>query len=485
LNAKRKYPKSYKEDEEAVQLAKEVFEFFDDDGSGMLDLRELEIAQNVLQSLGAAGNLDSAGVASGFWADCNLDVDGSGDVDLEEWARFVESVYQILGRKQFISVIAAWLAAARAATHTIQAVRRGNRQRRRSQPEHQLTTVDEVWDLLTRVEGTYGQTITVGDFVDVFQCAKDTGLDSELAITAPVTDEGGMAGGTKVEDVLPEQVCRLCELVLDGDVETMTDGEVWFELATAKSDRLTVGQKDELLRRDLRERKIDHGQFDRILPILARALSLDKQIILSHILWLKTKVFEAPAPLLALVVQQCANNKNERQSKEEAYRGVPNVSILDLRFKLIEYVKLVVNGHLVEERDNPDSWRQCQTGIPLCQLQQPFLTVSRHLQERVAARTELRKEAHPRYMGKVPTMKKLGRDEQDGFEGAEAFQVLMEELFKLCPAGKFVSPLAMIVHMIRQGTENPLLSEENIVAKAALAVKLRPPLRGPPLVAPA
>lgn len=473
-----------------MQLANEVFEFFDADGSGLLDLHELEIAQHILQD----SPLEGAAVASVIWSDCSPDVDGSGDVDLDEWASFMESIYQILGRKQFASVISTWLTAAngedaaadedegsvnlqRAAALRIQAIRRGSRSRhiimeqkkaaekKKNQLEHQLTTVSEVWDLLTRVEGTYGRTITVGDFVDVFQRAKDTGLDAELALTAPVTDEDGMAGGTRVEDVLPEQVGRLCELVLDGEVATMSDGEVWFELTITKSDRMTTGQKDELLHRDLREREIDHKQFGKILPILARSLSLDKQVILSHISWLKTKVFEAPAPLLALVLQQCANNNKGRQSKEEAYRGSPDVSILDLRFTLNDQVKLCINGHLVEEKDSGHA------GIPPGELQQLFFTMSRKLQEKVEARMELHKEAHPHYMGKVPTIKKLGKDEQDGFEGAEAFQVLMEELFKLCPTGKFVSPLAMVVHMIRQGTENPLMSEETMAANAALAIR--------------
>ncbi|CAK0800388.1 unnamed protein product [Prorocentrum cordatum] len=212
--------------------------------------------------------------------------------------------------------------------------------------------------------------------------------------------------------------------------------EVWFELAITKSDRLTIGQKVELLRRDLREREIDHRQFGKIFPILARALGLDKQVILSHIAWLKTKIFEAPAPLLALVVQQCANHGRSRQKKEEAYRSSPDVSILDIRFTLNDQVKLCVNGHIVEDRDSGTA------GIPATELQSLFFAMSRHLNEKVAARMDLRREADPHYMGKVPTMKKLGKDDQqDGFDGAEAFQVLMEELFKLCPAGKFVSPM--------------------------------------------
>jgi hypothetical protein len=470
---RKKAPKSYREDEEAAQLAGDVFEFFDIDGSGLLDRHELEIAQHFLQST----SLEGAGVVSGIWADCNPDVDDSGDVDPEEWASFMEAIYQILGRKQFITVISAWHTDARsraaksggdlqqAAALKIQAmVRRRSsvraslsQQRRKSnQLEHRLTTVGEVWELLTRVEGTYGRTMTVGELVGVIQWARDTGLDTQLALTAPVTDEDGTPGGSSVEDFLPIQVGRLCELVLDGDVDTMTDGEVWFDLAITKSDRMKNGLKDELLHRDLREREIDHKQFSRIVPILARMMSLDRQIILSHISWLKTRVFEAPAPLLALLVQQCANHKS-RQGKEEAYRAAPDVSILDVPFSLIDHVKLCING---------------QTGLLPSEMRYLFYTVSRQLHERLEARMEIRKEANPRYMGKVPTMKKPGDDEQDTFVGAEAFQVLIEELFKMCPAGKFVSPLTMLVYMIRQGTENPRASEETIAANEALARRL-------------
>jgi hypothetical protein len=278
----------------------------------------------------------------------------------------------------------------------------------------------------------------------------------------------------------------------------MTDGEVWLDLAITKSDRLKNGLKDELLHRDLREREIDHKRFCRIIPILARALSLDRQVVLSHISWLKTKVFESPAPLLALFVQQCANKS--RQRKEEAYRGVPDVSILDIPFSLIDQVKLCINS---------------QVGILPGEMQHLFYTVSRHLHERLVARMDLRKEANPRCVDKVPTMRTAsygrtmsrqvsgqtmstqvsgqtmirqvsgqtmsrqvsgqttsGDEEQETFDGAEAFQVLIEELFKVCPAGKFVSPLAMLVYMIRQGTESPLASEETIAANTALARRL-------------
>jgi hypothetical protein len=472
---KAQAPKSYREDEEAVQLARDVFDFFDADGSGMLDFHELDIAQQILQS----SPLDSACAVSDQWANSDPDLDCSGDVDLEEWAGFMDAVYQILGRKQFISFISAWLPDARsskegalriqakmerAAALKIQtwmkfkrlaAGARGSLSQQRKKLEHRLTTVGEVWELLTRVQGTYGRTMTVGEFVDVFRWARDTGLDTQLALTAPVTDENGTPGDAWVEDVLPLQVGRLCEMALDGDVDTLTDGEVWFDLAITKSNRLNNGLND-ALRRDLREREFGYRQFCRIIPILARALSLDMQVLLSHISWLKTRVFEAPAPLLALFVQQCANHKS-RQHKEEAYRGVPDVSILDVPFSLIDHVKLCRSG---------------QIGLLPGDMQDTFYTVSRRLQERLAARMEIRKEANPRYMAKVPTIKKPGDDEQDTFVGAEAFQVLIEELFRVCPAGKFVSPLAMLVYMIRQGTENPVVSEETIAADTALARRL-------------
>jgi hypothetical protein len=396
----------------------------------------------------------------------------------------MEAIYQVLGRKKFLSVMSAWLKDARssqevalrlqakmeqAAALKIQTIMKlkvrvqdlasGARKQQKivAEEKARLTTVGEVWDLLTRVQGTYGRTITVGEFVDVFRWARDTGLDTQLALTAPVTDKNGTPGGISVDEFLPIQAGRLCELVLDGDISTLTDGEVWFDLAITKSDRLNNGlMKDEDVHRDLRDREIGFKQFCRIIRSLARALSLDRQLLLSHISWLKTRVFEAPAPLLALFVQQCANDKS-RQHEEEAYRGVPDVSILDAPFSLIDYVKLCRNG---------------QIGLRPSEMQDTFYTVSRRLPERLAARMEIRKEANPRFMGMVPTIKKPEGVEQDTLVGAEAFQVLVEELFRACPAGRFVSPLAMLVHMIRRGTESPVVSEETTASDAALAKRL-------------
>jgi len=307
----------------------------------------------------------------------------------------------------------------------------------------------------------------VGEFVELFQRAQESGLNTDLALTAPVTDPDGMLGGNKVEEFLPEQLCRLCEMVLTGDSKEMTDGEVWFELSLTRSNRVECGRQQQMLTPQLREKKIDHKNFQKILTLLSRAMALDVQHIVCHLAWLKTKVFEAPAPFLALVQQQCANNNKSRLLKEDAYRGVADMGVLDVRITLNDQVKLCINGHLTEEAGQKGS------GIGPNELQALFTSMSKNLQEKLAARQEKRKEAHPYTTTKVPTVKAPTADEPQGFSGAEALQVLMEELYKLFPGGKFVSPLAMVTSMIRQGTEFPLVSEETMAANAKEAMAVR------------
>jgi len=212
----------------------------------------------------------------------------------------------------------------------------------------------------------------------------------------------------------------------------------------------------------LRVREIDHRRFSKILPLVARAMALDKHLLICHLAYVKTRVFEAPAALLAMLVQQCVNIHNSRLSKEEAYRCVPDMTVLNHCFTMNDYVKFCVNGHILDGNGHK--------GISHGESVSLYHSMNRQMKERMEARLEKIKKVHPHTMKTVPTLKPLGKAEAEGFTGAEELQVLVEELFKLCPRGKFVSPMAMVVHMIRQGTESPLVNQETIAAGAAMAV---------------
>jgi hypothetical protein len=509
----------FKDDDEAIQLGQEVFGIFDEDRSGCLQSDELQLASYILQD----SPLEGAGTASVLWNTGPLDQNHDGEVSVDEWNEFMDSIYQVLGKKQFTKVLGSWLEAAKVkysqesspktarrtapqgtdgdttrkwgdaspttpeagqddadlmkAATKIQAMRRGRKARKYvmdkkaslkdiaedAYHDMMLTTVGDLWDLLTTVGGQFGRYCDVGDICELYQEAQDTGLDSLLVATAPVTDQDGTPGAREVNDILPEQVCRMCELLIDG--KEHTEDEVKNQIGAVRMDcDLNPRKGHYFVPPRLRDAKLDNKSFRKLIPMLAKAMLLDKQILVSHLAWVKTKIFEAPPSLLAQVMQQCANLNKNRLPIEEAYRSVPDFTVLNTTYTLNDHVKLGFNGKLVR-----DAHRR---GIVPNEFQKLFLTLCKNMRSKLAARTEKRKELHPYTSSKNTDIPKSGKGaKDDGFTGAEAFEVLLEELYNLTPARKYASPLAMLVSMVREATEDPLVNEDTIAANAAVELE--------------
>jgi len=101
-------PVYYEDDAEATGICLDLFRKLDTDGSGYLCQDELAHARNIMLSW----TDPQASSLSQMVNDADSDNDGR--VDEQEWHRFASSLYQIMGRKQFISIARDWVAECKA-----------------------------------------------------------------------------------------------------------------------------------------------------------------------------------------------------------------------------------------------------------------------------------------------------------------------------------------------------------------------------------
>lgn len=136
LNQSR-MPVYYEQDEEARAIAMNLFTVLDEDGSGFLCQYELQQAQSKMLVWSDKNTVtdDMLDSMTG-----SVDKDGDNRINDEEWHLFFRSLYELLGRKQFLSLANRWVSNMGIRGMAPDDIRRANAQIKQANLRHTKTS---------------------------------------------------------------------------------------------------------------------------------------------------------------------------------------------------------------------------------------------------------------------------------------------------------------------------------------------------------
>mmetsp|Transcript_104537 Transcript_104537/g.223438 ORF Transcript_104537/g.223438 Transcript_104537/m.223438 type:complete len:525 (+) Transcript_104537:83-1657(+) len=491
----------YGQDQEARRIANKLFSLLDLDCSGYLSQDELTRARDIM--LGWSGTPQDANICCMV---CDLptsfDANNDGRVDDAEWHSFNGSLYELLGQEQFVLMARTWanglseLSVASndtqvnkpllgrqvsvksdltdAAATKIQKVQRGKMTRTKlaqrpaaapspgARAELRPTTLAELWEVLTMVNGHVQTNIEVNDIVSLFADCRDCGLDMDLAKLVPMH----FTEVREAEDLSFGEVSHLCMLLTEN--QDLSEMEARSQLDVVKETCREIT--------DVRDAQVEHDavmtyrNFKRLIPLLASLMRIDAEYIISTMVWRKTGRFEMTDTLAVSVMERCARKgKRWRQAQLELEGAVTTSAdylwarleksearvvdedevertLLEDPFVMNNLVHMVYNANLQASQD--------RRGIQTAEIQLLFKRVQTQL-------LELRK-AHARVLNReVP--KSVPERVDVGILGRIDFEILMSELYKTEPLPKlFPSPLSMVVRSIIRAGENALIEKRKL-----------------------
>lgn len=532
-----KVPVYYADDREAQDVSRDLFTKLDTDGSGHLCTNELLQARKVMVLDRGGGGQLARNIGS---SDANSD----GRVDEMEWHQFTASLYEVMGRKQFLTIVKGWSssnskvvasqklppaasqpAAARRrppreqamradlspprktavreepqqatsspsvensqeggaseaeqkAALQIQTLQRGKNARKKAQAEKQksqakqvksrifeqkLTTVAEVWDMLTTDRNWKGMVVKLElcDILDLFLTCKQSGLNTELAKLAP----SHFPQQLDPEDVSSEEVAHLCVVLAEN--KDLSEYRARAELAPIKASCREIGDRpgnasDKIL--------VNLRMFRSLLSILSALTRIDLDFVSSHWAWTRdSSRFQLPPSFVAYIYDVLAhkgarwkpaenggqapdaadrfwaNLNDDVEYEEEAARVAGasskrvDMSTLKEPFGLNDFMLMAYNGGIVDAKS-----KNCMSAADLQLL---FMRVHRTMPNLLRARAEKRKLEVP---------KALPKSSDQGLVGCAEFEILIEELWKSGPFAKlYPGPLSMITRLATRAVERP------------------------------
>jgi len=344
-------PLFYEGDSEAREMGATLFRRLDRDRNGFLSQEELLHARTVLLCSEDTGQQVIASL-SGLDGDC--DKNGDSMIDTEEWHDFVGSLYEVLGRKQFLLMAHNWVsapdgdvgdggckiqgecatdaapaaaevsagedggsdAAMQAAAIHIQSVHRGKKARatlkkQKPQParrtsvsdstEQKPTSLMEYWEMLVTGDGIVKTSIDAYDLVQAFERSKLKGLDSRLVTFVPMQ----FADLGEPEDLSPGEVAHLCMMIIENPTLTVWEARAGLEpvKAACREDE-AAGEGCWAVAPGS---TLSYKTFKNLMPMLASIMRIDLQYLVSQLAWLRTGRFEMPNALATVLIEKCVN----------------------------------------------------------------------------------------------------------------------------------------------------------------------------------
>mmetsp|Transcript_39229 Transcript_39229/g.90987 ORF Transcript_39229/g.90987 Transcript_39229/m.90987 type:complete len:520 (-) Transcript_39229:105-1664(-) len=502
-NEQKAVPALYAKDREARELSVALFQRLDTDGNGLLSQGELLEARSIMLCQEDAGqeairNFTSLGT--------DFDVNHDGSIDREEWHEFVGSLYELMGRRQFLLITRNWVANAppaagaapvplassavsrkagsagakpgadarhrastadesmsRAAT-SIQSAARGKHARPQVNAERQptrhstrraanlgsdsteqkLTSLEDLWDLLTTLDGVVRTSVDIQEVVRLFElCKVNGGMGPQLAASVPMHFQDC----AEPEDISPGETAHLCLMLLDNPSLTVHEARVALEpiKASCRNDAEN-GLGHCAVDTDS---ALNWRRFKQLIAMLGSLMRLDEQYLVSQMQFIHTGRFELPETMAAILMERSRLNRGAAgiptvtaddvwaslaTGMEVTLQGLPNSKeVLAHKFTLDDFVRFCYNVGIVDASG--------KAGITYTDMSMLFTRTVSKLPELL--------KAHATKATKTPAALAKGRDTY--ITGRTEFEILLYELSKE-PAMEQLhrSPFSMVLSLLQR-----------------------------------
>lgn len=315
-----------------------------------------------------------------------------------------------------------------------------------------LTTVEELWDLLSNINGQIHKDIELDTFVDFFDTVGVLDVSRALAKLMPCHQA---ALGYTV-NMTKRRMRHLCGLLVKNIGLSLCEARMALEGVDEHPSVEEVEDELPWSRVDLR---MSYKTFRRLFEILPGLMSLEEEVIIAQLAWESSGRLELPEPIIVQMMMTL-RGKGE-QNKDEAPCPSTEQSELDKLWSVLnddapvaeqeqrrqelnlQFVYRVLNlqdfmifcrcGQIID----PTS-RTCAKSEDL---QSVYMRVHRKITELLEAHAKKRHR---------PAPKAAARHEQ-GLVGRNELEVLLSELWALKPlASKYVNPFDLIAQMLQQ-----------------------------------
>lgn len=269
-----------------------------------------------------------------------------------------------------------------------------------------LTTVDELWNIITMQGKKLSTSVPVVDIVDYFHRCKETGLGLQLVGCIPMLRPELKIVNREPEDLSPGEVNHLCMMLIDALQNTLLDESQEDPMAqvTEEGVREQLRQVREECRstsyRDLlvdKDASIPLPCFRKLMDLLSLLMQIDEPYIISHFYWEVRGHFEITDVMATMLMKHCAQKKVSRKTlRDVAASGESAVfALLEDKFTAQDFDKLCKRCHVDGRGD--------RAGISSSKASHIFATTTRKLQDQVTDRISARPKVKSFYVHRKGT----------------------------------------------------------------------------------
>jgi len=187
---------------------------------------------------------------------------------------------------------------------------REGHQARRELP---LITVDELWDIITGIDGNISTHLEVREMLDIFHHCKLTGLDLMMAKFLPQETFEFADHHAEPEDLSPGEVSHLCMMMINQPEFEMTESRVRQELDLVKEECRDMEYRD-VVNAVPRGQYLNLVLFRRLIHYMSMLMQIEQAYLMSHIYWQTTGHFEMTDTLAAMMIKHCARKTTPRRA---------------------------------------------------------------------------------------------------------------------------------------------------------------------------
>jgi len=289
--------------------------------------------------------------------------------------------------------------------------------------EEPVTTMEEMYELLTTVRGKITGLLRLQALVNNFARCKKGKMGPLLARLIPQeVGENDLA-----EDVSPMELGHLYALVREKPEATAEDAamviasvkDVCRSMEKHNVEDLGLQQED----------PVGFGDFQRLVGFLSATMKIDQSQILATMAWAKTDRFELTECMAIAVMDNMflAHDK-------------PGQHILETPITTNAFLRMCYASGLVDNNS--------RKGMPRAHLEIMFTDMVKHLPKRRLDREKRRKE----HLGKMPRRRKHSHK---SIRGRTELAILIEELYRNIPRvhRQYSSPLHLCLRLMEGSKE--------------------------------
>mmetsp|Transcript_45071 Transcript_45071/g.107104 ORF Transcript_45071/g.107104 Transcript_45071/m.107104 type:complete len:732 (-) Transcript_45071:151-2346(-) len=294
-----------------------------------------------------------------------------------------------------------------------------------------LTTIEELYELMTMREGRITGKLDLEDFLEIFEECRADGLGPRLAELVPQSCSMMLLG--QPEDVTAMELASIFAMVSNHPDANEDEARLWKARVKAAHRNIDARRREDR-RAALKEmglqfdQPVGFGVFSRLLDFLGKIMHIDVPQFLVLFSYARTGRFE-----LTTTMQFTLLNEVFLKCKKGT------VEVVDQPITHSDFVKAC---SFLELTDN--TWRE---GVPREELGLLYGQVLRHMQARVEERHEKRyRDRHSKKKARL----RLG--DVKYVVGRTQLSILIEELFKVLPMsrGRYRSPLNLVLSFLEK-----------------------------------